>query len=142
MQIGRYLGRTVFLESTGRDGKIDFKVQDALVLLYVQAHLPDEKLVNSLIHFCVDAKTLGIWVSGEDADRYFGRLLEILSIHQGTNHVMTGILSSNSLADCAIEFVVSAVPARERFDEWTSYVIVALSTMPTDEVHRIRTYLL
>ena len=74
----------------------------------------------------IEKEPLLISVSGDDADRKFDLILEILSTSKSTNQILTKCLDEGSLDEWVENFIKSSWPAEERMDDWVNYTIIEL----------------
>ncbi|SRR5690606_906183 len=123
-EAGLYRNKKVVVQEFCRDGELSSDFETTICLVFFDNMVPSG-VVDSIILRIATACPLGIWVAGENNDEIFEKLLSVLSTFESkAGHIMTGVATTNCIAEAADVFLLSAIPDMTRWQHWNSYRIL------------------
>lgn len=135
--IGNYLSKDVLYKTIpSLDNFSSTSLSNSVVLLFFNSFDASNKELEMFFKTLIQTSPLAITVCGIDADKYFERLLQLLSMASKKQHIMTYISKSELYLD---DFFLASWPEEERHDDWKNYVILEIGGFHIKE--SVKTYL-
>jgi hypothetical protein len=120
--IGSYFGREVLYKSTSLyEKQLIPELSTSVVLVRFDDATIDDKQFELFLNHIIQAELLSITLCGINTDKYFGKLLEMLSVMSDKKHIMTYISKPEN---CLDDFFLASWPAEERHDDWQNYIVI------------------